>query len=92
MPATRLLAAEAGIGIAAPLLPPAAGREMPLRFHVLLARGGQLPDVVGATGPPAALASRLHGRQEQADECADDGDDDEQLNEREARLPTCVEV
>jgi hypothetical protein len=31
------------------------------------------------------LAGRLHGRQQQRDEHADDGDDDEQLHERERR-------
>jgi len=40
----------------------------------------QVVDALGATG---RLAGRLHGRQEQGDQHADDGDDHQQLDQRE---------
>jgi hypothetical protein len=43
----------------------------------------QLLDVVLTGAPPSRFAGRLHGRQEQADERADDGDHNEQFDERE---------
>ena len=46
-------------------------------------RERELANVVLATRPPGRLACGLDRRQEQADEHADDGDDDEQLDERE---------
>ena len=44
----------------------------------------QLLEPVAAGRPPGRLACRLHGRQQQPHERADDGDDNEQLHEREA--------
>ena len=37
-----------------------------------------------APGPPGGLARRLHGREQESHEHADDRDDDEQLDQREA--------
>ena len=46
-----------------------------------------LPQVVLALGPVGRLADFLYGRKQHADQDADDGDDDEQLNQRETRTP-----
>ena len=43
-----------------------------------------LLEIVGAGHPPAGLAGRLHGGQEQADERANNGDHDQQLDQRKA--------
>src|SRR6478752_6559105 len=44
----------------------------------------QLPHFVRAGRTPGRLAGGLHGRQEQRDEYANDGDDDQQLDKRKA--------
>ena len=44
----------------------------------------QLPEVVFALGAAGGLAGLLHGGHEQADENANDGDDHQQFDEREA--------
>ena len=44
----------------------------------------ELTDIVATGTPPRRLAGALHRRQEQADERADDGDHDEQLDEGKA--------
>jgi hypothetical protein len=49
-------------------------------------READLPQVVLARGSTGGFAGRLHRRQEQAHERADNGDHDQQFNERE-RLP-----
>ena len=46
-------------------------------------RERQLLDVVLAGAPPSRFAGRLHRRQEQADERADDGDHNQKFDERE---------
>lgn len=45
----------------------------------------ELPHVVAATHAAGGFASGLHGRQEQSNEHADDGNYDQKLDEREAR-------
>ena len=47
----------------------------------------ELPHLVAAGGAPGRLAGGLDGREEEPHENADDGDDDEELHEREA--PAC---
>src|SRR5205823_6186666 len=47
--------------------------------------------VVLALGPVGGLADLLDGRQQQADQHADDGDDDQQLDQREAANPVGVD-
>ena len=49
----------------------------------------QLLEIVGALAAPGRLAGRLHGRQKQADERADDGDHHQKLDQRETtgRVP-----
>jgi hypothetical protein len=43
----------------------------------------QLPEIVHACGPIGRFPNLLDSRKEQADKHADDGDDDQQLNQRE---------
>jgi hypothetical protein len=43
----------------------------------------ELLEVIETLTPPGSLTGGLDGRQEEADEGANDGDDDEQFNERE---------
>ena len=45
----------------------------------------ELTDIVAAVTPPRRLAGRLHRRQEQADERADDGDHHQELDEGKTR-------
>ena len=47
-------------------------------FKVIIAGAG------GAAHLPGRLTRRLHGREEEADERADDGNNDEEFDEREA--------
>ena len=48
---------------------------------VIQARQGELLDVVGALGHPRRLAGRLHRRQQQRNQDADDRNDDQKLDE-----------
>src|SRR5437762_3323790 len=54
---------------------------------IVVQADAELLEVVAALRPPGRLASGLHRRQEQGDQNADDGNDDEQLDEREAAAP-----
>ena len=47
---------------------------------------GLTREIVGTGTSPGRLTRRLNGREEEADECADDGDDHEQFDQREAGL------
>ena len=63
-------------------------RARGIRADRLLVSGQRDPDllqVVDALAPPRRLAGRLHGRQQQRDQHADDGDHHEQLDQRETR-------
>ena len=62
----------------------AHGRHRPFCRLVVCQREADLPQVVLARGSPGRFSGRLHRRQEQAHECADDGDHDQELDEREA--------
>jgi hypothetical protein len=53
---------------------------------VLMKRQSQLLEVVDALHPPGCLARGLDGGQEQGDQHGDDGDDHEQLDERETAV------
>ena len=44
----------------------------------------KLLQVVGALGPPGGLAGGLHRRQQQRNQNRNDGDDHQQLDQREA--------
>jgi hypothetical protein len=60
-----------------------------LAVGVVVVVGGQaeLLEVVGALDAGGGLADLLDGGQQQADQDGDDGDDDEQFDEGEARKP-----
>jgi hypothetical protein len=62
-----------------------AGEGKPTAMGVaeLPHRESHLPQVARTVRPPSGTADRLHGRQEQTDEDADDGHHDEQFHERE---------
>ena len=55
---------------------------------VVLKRQADLPHVVGATGAPCRLTSRLHGRKKEPHKGADDGDHHEQFDEGERARPS----
>src|SRR5262249_48769206 len=59
-------------------------RQMAVRVFVIVQGQAELPHVVGTTHTIGGLADLLHRRQEQGDEHADDGDDHQQLDQREA--------
>jgi hypothetical protein len=63
---------------------PNARRQMPLRVVMMVGGQAELLYVVFALRNAGRLAGRLHRRQEQSDQDADDGDHDEQLDKREA--------
>jgi hypothetical protein len=46
-----------------------------------------LLQVIRALRPPGGFARRLNGREQQGDQDADNGDDNQKLNEREACRP-----
>jgi hypothetical protein len=60
---------------------------MPAAAFIVEHGKAELPQVVLAAHPPGRFPRRLHGRQQHADEHADDRDHDEQLHEREASSP-----
>ena len=60
-----------------------AHREDAVGAVVIVQRQPDLLEVVGALRSPGRLTGRLDGRQEQGDQDRDDGDDHEQLDERE---------
>ena len=64
----------------------AAAGKHPLAAVVVEQAEGNLLEVVSARRPPSGFSSALHGRQEQANEHADDGDHNQQFDERKAGL------
>jgi len=51
---------------------------------VLANSQADLPEVIGALRPPGGFAHRLHGRQQQRDQHADDGDHHQQFDQGES--------
>ncbi len=49
---------------------------------IIVHRQANLLEVVGALHAPRGFAGRLHSRQQERDEYADDGDHDQKFNER----------
>ena len=80
-PAARLLAVESPIGISDPILAPAAGRKETLGLFVVQASERKLFEIVGALQTPGRLTRRLHSRQQQRDQDADDRNDHEQFDQ-----------
>ena len=67
------------------LIPHVTARRIDLAgLLVITDAEAQLLEIVGTAHPSPSLAGRLHCRQQQADERADDGDHDQQFDEREA--------
>jgi hypothetical protein len=60
-------------------------RERPKRVVIVLHSQAELLQVVLALRLPSRFAGGLHGGNQQRDQDADDGDDDEQLDQRKAR-------
>jgi hypothetical protein len=52
-----------------------------VRTLVIRHRLGELVQIIQALGAPRRFTRRLDGRQQQRDQDADDGDDDEQLDQ-----------
>src|SRR5262245_17802261 len=57
-------------------------QRFPSRF-VVMNSNADLPQIVRALRPACRLTRRLHRRQQQCDQYADDGNHDEQLDQRE---------
>jgi hypothetical protein len=66
------------------------GKLPAMDVDVLKNRQPDLPLIVRALRTPRSGASSLHRRQQQRDQHADDGDDDQQLNERESVSRSCA--
>ena len=60
-----------------------SGREEVVDAVIVVHRQADLLQVIQALRAPGRLARRLHGRQEQGDQHADDGDHDQQFDQRE---------
>ena len=74
-PAAGLAFPESLIGVAHPFRFPTARRQKTVCRFVVEKRLGDLGEIVLALGTSAGLAGRIHGRQQQADQDPDDGDD-----------------
>ena len=59
-------------------------RRLAVGVHVVGEPDAEVVQVGGALRPPGRFAGHLNGRQQQADQHADDGDDHQQLDEGEA--------
>jgi hypothetical protein len=56
---------------------------MPVSIVVVLARQSHLLEMVGALNAAGRFPRRLHGREQQRHQNADDGNDNQQFHERE---------
>ena len=63
-----------------PLAPRRAGREPFVHIGIIVKRQTHLLQVIQALCAPRRLAGRLHRRQQQRHQDADDGDHDEQFD------------
>jgi hypothetical protein len=59
-----------------------------MRIEVVVQSQAKLPEFVRALNAAPRLAGRLHGRKQQRNQDPDDGDDDQQLYQRESTA-TC---
>ena len=59
-------------------------------IHMEVTADGELLDLRSTCAAPRAFPSRLHGREEQSDEQADDGDHNQKFDKREAGAPAVV--
>jgi len=81
-PAAGLRGIAIAVGDAEPLRAPTTGREISQRGFVVEEALRELGDVTAARSDPRRFASRLHGRQNQAGQSADDRDNDQEFDER----------
>ena len=77
---TRTRTVRPAVGIARPHIHPAAGRQPFVEAFVMEAPEGQLLEVVFALHLPRRLAGRLHRRQQQSNQDADDRNDHQKLD------------
>jgi len=63
----------------------AAGRKGFQHLVIMVHRNADLPQVVRAGCAPRGLAGRLHRRQQQTDQHAENRDDNQQFDQRETR-------
>ena len=91
-PTAGLLQSEAAGGVAHPIIRPTAGGKLPVGVLVLEHAQGELFQVVRALHFPRRFAGRLHRRQEQGNQDADDRDDDQQFHQGKTTLqpPLCT--
>ena len=59
--------------------------------EVLLDPQADLVQMTLTVHPPCRLPSRLNGREQEGDQSADDGDDHQELDQRETEMPTHTE-
>ena len=81
-PASRLACTGAAVSITHPHHAPARGGEESILRYVGVGSHAHLHEIIFALRPPHRLANRVDGRQEQAHQDAENGDDDEQLDQR----------
>jgi hypothetical protein len=86
-PTAGLIDAEAAIGMGCPLVSVPAGRQGPLGVVESVHGQPQLFEIVAALGAPRRFTCRLDGGKQQGDQNADDGDDNQQLDQRKCALP-----
>ncbi len=56
---------------------------MPMRVMIIMGCQAELLQIVGALGSVGGLADFLHRWQQESDQDGDNGDDDQELDERE---------
>ena len=74
-------AKAAAPGRAAVFVRDRSGGKYTMRRVVIVHGNADLPEFVGALGPASRLSGRLHRRQQQRDQDADDRDHHQQLNQ-----------
>jgi len=80
-PGARLVGPGAAVRVTHPQESPSARGKEPVLLVVLVCGQGDLLQVIGALQPSGRLACRLHGRQKQCYQDANDRNDHEQLDQ-----------
>ena len=81
-PRSRLIGAKTQVGVANPAIAEAVRRHMFICVGVVVKSEAELLEIVLALHAASRFARCLHGGQQQRNKHADDGNDDEQLDER----------
>ncbi len=66
------------------VIPAVEGGQFAIGIVEVVGRQAELLEVVGTLGPVGGLAHLLHGRQQQGNQDADNGNHHQQFNQREA--------